>query len=330
LNRFNQDSLDQEIVFEGQPAADFRQHTRSAEGADLDPCIDRTGKILIFASTRHSQFSHLYVKAVDGDACTRITDEPANDAQPVLSPDGKRIAFASDRGGQWDIWVAQADGRNAAQLTTTPWPELHPSWSPDGKQLVYCRINPHEGRGELWTCPLDNPGEKRFIGEGLFPSWSPQGDRIAYQRSKHRGSRWFGIWTLKLENNQTLFPTEIAADPGRSFIAPAWSKDGRQIVFVAIRPENTEMTTDTHKSNGPRRSDIGIVDADGQGLVLLTNGSGESYSPHWAADGRIYFSERRRNSEAICSLAPLPPAFAGDADSDFAPRSSRANSANEP
>jgi TolB protein len=330
-DQFSHDVFQQEIVFEGQPAANLMQHTLSYEGADLDPCIDRTGRILIYASTRDSRFSHLYIKAVDGEASTQITDESANDAQPVFSPDSKRIAFASDRGGQWDIWVANADGRNPTQITSTPWPELHPSWSPDGKRLVYCRVNPCEGRGELWICPLDNPGEKRFIGEGLFPSWSPRGDMIAYQRAKVRGSRWFSIWTLKLENNVALFPTEIAADPERAYIAPSWSADGRQIAFVAIGPDrNSNVESKTTSSPGPKRSKIGLVDSSGKGLVLLTHDDGENFSPHWAANGRIYFTSRSNNAENIWSLQPLTSALAADSDSPDFNRSARSNSTDEP
>ena len=325
---FVHDVFQQEIVFEGRPASNLTQHTLPGEGADLDPSLDPTGKIMIFASTRHSRFSHLYVKAVNGSTSTQITDESANDAQPVFSPDGKRIAFASDRGGQWDIWVAQSDGRRPVQLTSTPWPELHPSWSPDGKRLVYCRVNPREGRGELWICPLDNPGEKRFIGEGLFPSWSPTGDRIAYQRAKLRGSRWFSIWTLRLENNDALFPTEIAADPDRAFIAPAWSADGRQIAFVSIPATTRSNNTPTSVL---KRSEIGIVDSEGTGLVLLTNGDGENYSPHWATDGRIYFTSRKENAENIWSLRPLDAALASESASPaIDPRAARANSTDEP
>ncbi|HKQ49389.1 MAG TPA: DPP IV N-terminal domain-containing protein [Phycisphaerae bacterium] len=331
-NQFSQDVFQQEIIFEGQPASNLTQHTPRSEGADLDPSLDRSGRIMIFASTRHSRFSHLYIKAVDGSACTQITDESANDAQPVFSPDGKRIAFASDRGGQWDIWVAQSDGRNPQQLTSTPWPELHPSWSPDGKRLVYCRVNPREGRGELWTCPLENPGEKRFVGEGLFPSWSPTGDKIAYQRARLRGSRWFSIWTLKLESNNALFPTEIAADPDKAFIAPAWSADGRQIAFVAIQFDtNSDNSSKNTPSSAPKRSEIGVVDADGGGLMLLTNGEGENYSPHWAIDGRIYFTSRTDNAENIWSLQPLDAAIAAEpAWRAIDHRAARVNSTDEP
>lgn len=308
LRLFGQTAMARDVEFEGRSATNLEQHTSPGEGADFDPNVDPTGKNLAFASTRHSRHSHLYVKTIDGAACTQLTDENANDAQPVFSPDGKRIAFASDRGGQWDIWVIDADGRNPMQLTTNPLPELHPSWSPDGKRLVYSRVNPREGRGELWISALDNPGVKRLIGEGLFPTWSPRGNKIAYQRARQRGSRWFSIWTLTLEKDDALFPTEIAASPQAAFIAPSWSRDGRQIAFSSVMPgPNQAIEHEDPRLTGQGHSDIGIVDADGRGVFLLTNGTTENYSPYWAADGRIYFTSRRDSAEAIWSLRPLRP-----------------------
>lgn len=311
LRLFGQSPTALDVAFEGKAAANLEQHTTPGEGADFDPNVDPTGHNLVFASTRHSRYSHLYVKATEGAACTQLTDENANDSQPVFSPDGKRIAFASDRGGQWDIWVMDADGRNPMQITSSPMPELHPSWSPDSKRLVYCRVNPREGRGELWISPLDNPGVKRLIGEGLFPSWSPKGDKIAYQRARARGSRWFSIWTLQLEKDDALFPTEIASSPQAAFIAPTWSADGSQIAFASVLPGQAIEHEDPRLS-GQGSSDIGVVDSDGRGLLLLTSGSHENYSPHWASDGRIYFASRRSEAEAIWSLRPLRPGMGNE------------------
>jgi TolB protein len=214
-----------------------------------------------------------------------------------------------DRSGQWDIWVIEVNGHNPLQITSSPLPELHPSWSPDGKRLVYCRVNPREAEGELWISASENPGLKQFIGEGLFPSWSPQGDKIAYQRTRGHGDRLFSIWTLTLERDDAGSPTEIAASPDAAYIAPSWSSDGRQIAFVCVAPGNdvrADRTAANEANSG--HSDIGVVNADGQGRVTLTNGSAEFYSPHWAADGRIFFTARRDQAETIWTLRPLRPA----------------------
>lgn len=303
---FGQSSPARDVSSETNSVSDYQRHTTASDGAAFDPNVDPFGRTIVFASTRNARFSHLYTKPADGNTIRQITDVKANDAQPAFSPDGTQIAFCSDRAGQWDIWLIDADGRNPRQITNNPMPELHPSWSPDGRRLVYCRINPQEGRGELWISELDNPGAKRLIGEGLFPSWSPRGDRIAYQRARSPGSRWFSIWTIHLEDNEALYPTEVAHSTDAALIAPSWSPDGSQLTFAWVHAEERALDDDP-RHVVPRQADICVVDADGGGLHRLTSGSGENYCPHWGSDGRIYYSSRSTEGEAIWSLRPFRP-----------------------
>jgi len=300
-----------DVTFEGKAATDIEQHTAPGEGADFDPDVDPTGKMLVFASTRHSHYSHLYVKSIGGAVITQITDEHANDVQPTFCPLGERIAFASDRGGDWNIWIVDTKGGNPTQITNTPAPELHPSWSPDGKRLVCCRLNEDENGGELWVLDLENPGVKRLIGEGLFPEWSPTGDRIVYQRARERGSRWFSIWTIELRDDEVLYPTEVASSPSAAYISPAWSADGTQIAFTAVSPVRDQVDgQEILRISGAGRSDVVVVDASGRGLQRLTDGRGENYAPSWAIDGRIFFTAKLRSSETIWSIRPFrPPVF---------------------
>ncbi|HUN80517.1 MAG TPA: hypothetical protein VMV81_03315 [Phycisphaerae bacterium] len=307
LRLFGQGGALQDISFEQKAAVNILQHTTSSEGADFDPAIDPAARQLAFSSTRHSRFSHIYTKSVDGSAITQLTDGRANEAQPAFSPDGRRIAFASDRSGNWDIWCMDVSGRNIMQLTTSPMAELHPSWSPDGKRLVYCKLNPRDAGGELWIVDTENPGAKRLIGEGLFPAWSPKGDKIAFQRARQRGSRWFSIWTISLDDDEPGPPTEVVGSSEAAYIAPCWSGDGTQLAFACIIPTAPESPISQNHQPAAARSDIAMVDCDGRGMIRLTNGRGENYSPWWSSDDRIFFSARHEGSETIWSVKPFRP-----------------------
>jgi len=284
----------QAIPFESRPAGSLAQHTNCPEGADFDPAVDASGRLLAFASTRHSPRPDIYTKPIGGAGITQITSDPASDIQPEFSPDGGRIAFASDRAGNFDIWMIGADGQGATQLTNDPAHEVHPTWAPDGQRIAYCMRNPKGGQWELWLLDLRQPGTRKFIGHGLYPRWSPVEDLIVYQRARERGQRWFGIWTIRLVDNEPRFPTEIAASATEAYILPTFSRDGKQIAFCAVRPEDG--------TGGA--SEIWTIDAGGGEPVRLTEGEA-SYSPAWGGDGRVYFAGRRGGAEAIWSVRPV-------------------------
>ncbi|MBS1828546.1 MAG: serine/threonine-protein kinase [Acidobacteria bacterium] len=104
------------------------------------------------------------------------------DGSPSYSPDGKRIAFSSNRGGSREIWIANADGTNAAALTSFGSGVVgSPKWSPDGKLLAF-DARP-QGNAEIYTMPAEGGVPKRLTnspGEDHIPTWSPDGEWIYF------------------------------------------------------------------------------------------------------------------------------------------------------
>lgn len=270
------------------------------EGGDFDCAVDPTGRWLAFASTRHRTTADIYLKTVTGTTLTQITSDPADDVMPTFSPDGKRLAFASNRSGNWDIYVTDIVGGQSVQLTNDPADELHPSFSPDGRQLVYCAFGSQSGQWEMVVVDVDSPGTRRFIGYGMFPDWSPVEDKIVFQRARERGTRWFSVWTVSLVNGEATHPTEVVASANAAAITPAWSPDGRHLAFATV------LDPDRGDPYRPGQADVWITSMDGTGRANLTNSQFANLQPCWSRDGSIFFVSNRGNGgvENIWSVRP--------------------------
>ncbi len=278
----------------------LRQITFTSEGADFDPDIDPSGTMLVYASTRHREKSDLYIKAITGSALRQLTDDPANEVMPVFSPDGSRVAYASDRAGNWDIYVMDTAGGRSVQITRAATDDFYPSFSRDGQKLIYSTFGTQSGQWEMVIVDLNNPATKRYIGHGLFPSWSPTQDKILFQRSRQRGTRWFSIWTIDLVNGEPMYPTEITASSNAAAITPDWSPDGKQIVFCTV------IDPDADGSDGPLQADLWLVNTNGSNRVRLTMGRFANIQPNWASNGTIFFTSDRSGlgMENIWSITP--------------------------
>lgn len=272
--------------------------SHGAHGADFDPDIARDGKQVIFASTQHHETADIYLKRVNGRSITQLTSDPGNDVMPKFSPDGRRVAFCSDRGGAWDVFIMNAGGGQAVQVTDGDGHSLHPTWSPDGSMMAFCRLGPVSGRWELWVLEVENPAVRHFIGYGLFPEWNPVSNKILFQRARDRGDRLFSVWTIDFENGEGRNPTQIMSSPSAAIVNPTWSPDGARIAFATI-------TSPAHVyGERPDSADLWIVNADGGGRANLTNGSFVNLMPTWGRDNRIYFVSDRSGRDSIWSVLP--------------------------
>jgi dipeptidyl aminopeptidase/acylaminoacyl peptidase len=289
-----------------------RQVTSSYAGSDFDPIITPDGQSLIFASTQHRPTADLYTKSINGSVVTRLTDDPAQDVMPSVSPDGQYIAFASDRSGTWDLFIMPMEGGKVVQLTNESANDLHPTWSPDGRQIAFCRLGQQSGRWEIWVKDVLADTGSQFIGFGLFPEWCPVGgtgiagaDQILFQRSRERGDRAFSVWTLDFNPvpGTASRETEIATGPNQALINPSWSPDGNFVTFAAVPNSQSWSSGQTAR---PDSSTIWMVSTKGTGKIKLTDGDSIDLMPVWGRNNDIFFVSNMDGQDHLWSMELSP------------------------
>ncbi|MEM9372601.1 MAG: DPP IV N-terminal domain-containing protein, partial [Planctomycetota bacterium] len=289
-----------------------RQITASFAGSDFDPTPTPDGKHLVFASTQHRPTADIYMKPISSSVVTRLTDDPAQDVMPSVSPDGQYIAYCSDRNGSWDVFVMSTEGGKSVQITTDGSHDLHPTWSPDGTHLAFCRLGQQTGRWEMWVAEVANPTSAQFIGFGLFPEWSPisgggfnGADQILFQRSRERGDRAFSIWTIDYNPNPGTAgrETEIATAPDSALINPSWSPNGNFVTFAQVPYSEAWASGQSAK---PESSILWMMGVDGAGKVRLTDGDSIDLMPTWSRQNEIFFVSNMGGQEHLWSMELSP------------------------
>lgn len=181
------------------------------------------------AYMRYTQRMNIYRVVLPEARNPRVSPSPflastRVDIRAQLSPDGKRIAFESDRSGSSrEIWVCDIDGSNCAQLTSLGTQTETPRWSPDGKQIV-CESS-RGGKTSIYTIDIETRRVRGLIAspsEERMPSWSRDGHWV-YFGSKRSGS--WQIWKVPAEGGE---PAQVTKQGGK---VPFESPDARFVYY---------------------------------------------------------------------------------------------------
>jgi tricorn protease len=182
----------------------------------------------------------LWITTKAGGEARRLTSTPAFEGSPQFSPDGRSLAFTSNRSGNRDVFVMPVEGGDPRQLTWHPGNDDARGWSPDGKLILFAsdRNTAPTTFGRLWTVPADG-GIERLLPAPMAVrgSWSPDGKRLVYDRvsrwdiefRNYRGGQNTPLTILDLGSlDEIRLPNERSSDT-----QPVWV--GQTIYFLSDR-----------------------------------------------------------------------------------------------
>jgi TolB protein len=283
-------------LYGNQSYTKLERHTFSEVGADFDPFVTANGKKIIYASTRISEMSDIFIKDPDSKVVSQITrTNYANEKQPQLSPDGNRIIFASDRSGKWGIYETSAKnfGNTHTEIVSNGRVNEQPCYSPNGKSIAYATWLPREANWYIATMDLKTQRES-LHGPGVFPKFSPDGKKLLFQRPRSRAPQWYSIWVLNVDSGSV---SEIVSNNNWAAVTPNWSPDGKKIIFAAINKS-------IHDLGEKAGDEIYVIRANGTHLIRLTEDRYSDWNPFWSKSGRIFFISKRNGHQNIWSMKP--------------------------
>ena len=177
---------------------------------------------------------------------TQLTSSPALDAFPTWSPDGRTLAYASDRSGRFEIFLRDlVAGGDRTALTNDGQHNVQPAWSPDGTAIAYHS----SGRGGIWVISRTGGTPRQISAFGSRPAWSPDGTRIAFQSAPYTepssaAFETFGpssLWLADADGSGAPRRLTEGWRPEGSHARPAWFPDGQRLVFVSQRLDRTTL-----------------------------------------------------------------------------------------
>ncbi|HKQ96681.1 MAG TPA: hypothetical protein VJV75_02280, partial [Candidatus Polarisedimenticolia bacterium] len=214
----------------------------------------------------------------------RVTHDPGISEWPTFSPDGKTLAFVSNRGGNFDIFVRRIDGGQEVNVTSDPAQDYQPAFSPDGNQIAF--VSDRSSRtgmiqigatfglefrtfgGDLWSVPALGGQAHRLARDANFPAWDPTGKKIAFASGR--------------ENHRSVLEVDAAGGAPRALVDEAAST--WELTRLRYSPKGTWISCETQAGG------VFLVPTGGGAPAhLLDDVSGHAWDP---SGGRIFYLRR--------------------------------------
>ena len=275
------------LLFTSDRGGDLELHRMAADGSERPLTANRTddfggvwspdGRTIAFVSSRDGD-DEIFTMRADGTGLRQLTrntvlrgGRPVRDLAPAWSPDGRHLAFVSDRdGGEPEVYRMRADGRAQVRLTrTAPHVTDHtPSWSPGGGFLVFSSDRVSYDNVEVFRMRSDGTAVTRLTRTAAgvddnAPDISPDGRRIVFSSTRSRGQH--DLFTMAADGSGVR---RLTGDPTLDDVFPKWTRDGRSVVFATFAG-----------AEGVPSADVWAVRADGSERRRLSSPATQDSSP---------------------------------------------------
>jgi Tol biopolymer transport system component len=204
----------------------------------------------------------------------------ASTSVQAVSAIGK-IAFASDRDGNFEIYLMDSDGGGQIRLTEDAGEDYSPAWSPDGTRLAF--VSTRDGNAEIYLMNIDGTGQTRLTNttaSELAPVWTPNGSQIAFVTNRDGNDE---IYLMNPDgSNQTNLTQHPADDTSLTY-----SLNGDMIAFSSDREDS--------------QFEIYVMHANGAEAARLTTAEGDDITPVWS-EQRISFQTNRDDNDEVYTM----------------------------
>jgi tricorn protease len=249
-------------------ATQAQEPIRCARTPDISP----DGRWVAF-----SYLGDLWVVEAIGGVARSLTRHESYHIHPVFSPDGRTLAFSSNRHGGYDVFTIPFEGGRPTRLTSDSASDIVNGWSPDGKSILFSSLrNPgFPAAYEIYSMPVEGGRAQRItVAEGREGVFSPRGNQIAYSRGPgtwyrkgYRGSSSDDVWLCNIDGSNNRRLTSFEGQDN----SPMWSADAGTVYYVsevfgspanivrqkadpAAKPEQVTF----HKDDAVRRARISL------------------------------------------------------------------------
>lgn len=246
------------------------------------------GDKIVFGSTASGN-GDIYVLDTGTGSEQQISSSPWRDSDPVWSPSGNRVAYATASPDSITglIRIVSLAGDSLGTIGTVGSHTGYPAWSPREDRIAY--VSDVTGNFELYTARIDGSDARRLTNtaeEEFRPAWSPDGDRILYDAGIAGDTTGRALYSIEYDG-AGKHKVDVG---GRYEFHAAYSPDGRQIAWASKRDSNIEVY---------------VADRDGSNVRRLTNNGAEDGAPSWSADGMwIIFASNRGGTRHLYKMRP--------------------------